>query len=505
VLSGTQAGVRAAKLMLNGQSALDAWTSAGNLQQSMKEVTYGSGPAIYFSGVLGSELNRVLAGATGSVMVTSPALKVDQPIQLPRGGITLDLGTSALTSAGANPYMLRIEGIEGVVIRGGALTSGSAGLLVSNSNQVRIEGMELRSLSSHGIVVTGSSGVVIRRNRLHGISGAPIMLHRGTVSSVVEHNDIDSNLGPSNVTAGIVLTDREVDLTSSPSAIFGPDGYWVISQPITSRLHPPHDNLIAYNRIMSNASSGIYVDGAVRNSVVFNTIAGNTKEGLCLDNGATANVVASNVIEQNGDRWGESDWVLTEDQVIAGGRLPDGTAAEKVPGISLDNAVYNIVFDNDVSHNFGGGIKMVRTGYFNLIGLNTVFSDNDGASASFHFFGIELGATPGDGSSDEFDYTPSHGNLVFSNSIRGAHYSGIYFDTGSDQNDVFENTILDATTWALESVAVMANSSLNNLTNLPSRNIGSGLDPALLTIGQPVLDPSSKYAGLRITAHELRR
>ena len=49
---------------------------------------------------------------------------------------------------------------------------------------------------------------------------------------------------------------------------------------------------------------------------------------------------------------------------------------------------------------------------------------------------------------------------------------------------------MDAQNRALESVAVMANNSLNNLTNLPSRNIGSGIDPALLKIGQPVVDPA---------------
>jgi hypothetical protein len=73
--------------------------------------------------------------------------------------------------------------------------------------------------------------------------------------------------------------------------------------------------------------------------------------------------------------------------------------------------------------------------------------------------------------------------------MRGNHYSGIFFDLGSDLNNIFDNTVMDAQVWALESVAVMANDTLNNLTNLSSRNIGSGLDPALLTIGQPVLDP----------------
>ncbi len=45
--------------------------------------------------------------------------------------------------------------------------------------------------------------------------------------------------------------------------------------------------------------------------------------------------------------------------------------------------MYNVVFGNSVQHNFGGGIKIVRTGYFNLIGLNVPLSNNDGASDGF--------------------------------------------------------------------------------------------------------------------------
>jgi parallel beta-helix repeat protein len=70
-------------------------------------------------------------------------------------------------------------------------------------------------------------------------------------------------------------------------------------------------------------------------------------------------------------------------------------------------------------------------------------------AAHFIFFGIELGAASG--SSPELDFTPSRGNIVFSNTIRGSHYSGIFFDDGSDTNNVLNNVVLDATFWALES------------------------------------------------------
>ena len=71
---------------------------------------------------------------------------------------------------------------------------------------------------------------------------------------------------------------------------------------------------------------------------------------------------------------------------------------------------------------------------------------------------------------------------MFSNAIRGNHYSGIFFAEDSDQNDVFDNVIMDAQDWALEAVKPMPNSALNNLTNLPSRNIAPGLSQDLLNL-----------------------
>ena len=489
VFSTTQVGTRAKALRLSAHSPLEGWSAAATLIEQFRAAQpENTDPAATFSGSTAAALNKFVASGVTSVAVTAPVLTVDQPIELNRDGVLLDLRSAVLSPAGTQPYMLRIEHARGVSVTGGRFASGSSGILVNLSNDVRIANTVMHDLSLHGIVVTGSSGVHLSRNRISAVSGAPILLDRGTSSSLVEGNEISANRGYSNITAGIVISDREVDLAANPAAIFGPDGYWVISQPMSQRQSPPHDNVVAFNRVTSNLASGIYVDGGVRNVIVSNTIEGNAKEGLCLDNGSTANVVSSNVIRRNGDRWGQPDWVLTADHVMGAGRLTDGTAAAKVPGISIDNAIYNIVFANNLSHNFGGGIKIVRTGFFNLIGLNTLFSNNDGAGASFHFFGIELGAAEGDDASGELDFTPSRGNIVFSNLIRGDHYSGIFFAAGSDQNDIFDNTIMDAQAWGLESVAVMANDALNNLTNLRSRNIGSGLDPVLLQIGQPAID-----------------
>jgi parallel beta-helix repeat protein len=402
--------------------------------------------------------------------------------------VTLDLGAAQLTPSGAVPYMLRVEHAVNVTVLGGDFSGGDSAVLVSFADGARVQEVTARGLSGDGIVITNSKNVLALRNTVTGCGGAGILLHRSS-GSVIARNEIDGGKGHANLEAGIVITDREVDLAANPRAVFGPDGYWVVEQPITTRLKPPHDNAIALNRVAFNAAGGIYVDGGVRNAILSNTIEGNAKEGLCLDNGSAANAVAYNTIRHNGKRWGEPDWVLAKDYVLAGGRLADGTPAEKVPGISLDNAIYNVIFANDVMHNYGGGIKIVRTGYFNSIGMNTVWSNNDGAGPVYHFFGIELGAASPDEQSPELDFTPSRGNLVFSNPIRGNHHSGIFFAAGSDRNDVFDNVIFDALYWALESYEPMENASLNNLTNLPSRNIASGLDPALAGPQQPPATP----------------
>ncbi len=472
---------RAHTLGLSSLDALAAWRRAGALLHQNEKAVESPRNAEVFNGAKASELNRLLLlPGISAVRVSGQSLTVDEPIQFMRGGIFLDLGTARLRASTKLAYALRIENVANVTILGGIVESGDSAFLISRASHVIIDGCRIRDLTGDGILVTHSEATVIRNNRITGLGGPGILIHGGSSSTLVEHNEITGNRGSSNMAAGIVISDREVNLADRAENLLGPDGYWVVSQPMAERLTIPENSVIAYNRVAGNQSSGIYVDGAVANVIALNSIEGNAKEGICFDNGATANVLALNDILENGSRWGESDAVMAKDSIASGGRLPDGTPATKVPGVSIDNAAYNLIFSNSVVHNFGGGIKIVRTGYFNVIGLNTVFANNDGASASFHFFGIELGAAALDAPSAELDGGPSRGNIVFSNTVRGPHYAGIFLAHGSDQNDIFDNVVMDAQHWALESVEPQANSSLNNLTNLPSRNIGSGLSPALM-------------------------
>ena len=497
---------RARALHLDEHSATEAWQQAEATLDHAQRVAAEPVPAapLLFNGTRASQLNVVLARRhTVAVEVQAPEIILDEPIRITHDHTYLNLGSAALhvdavAPASFGPYLLRIQKVHDVRVLGGFIGPPAGetiagppawAILISAASDVGILHTQISGLSGGGILVTNSSDVTVWANEFHDLRSAPVLLHGNTHRTVVAHSEIIHNLGSSNWQAGIVLTDRNADLVRDPSSLFDAGGYWVPAMPIVQRVTLPTDNVVAFNHIEGNAGSGIYSDGAARNVIVNNRIEGNSKEGTCLDNGSTANIVAYNLYRGNGKRWGKSDADLKRDFIDRFGRLPDGTSPAKVPAISIDNAAFNQVLFNVMDRNYGGGIKMVRTGEYNLIGFNTLTDDNMGRSESFHFFGIELGAAKADVAANDLDFTGSRGNEIFGNTIRGDHYAGIFFADGSDQNVVFDNSIFGATAWAMESVRPQANQTLNNLTNLKLRNISSGLDPTLLPQGAGQFDP----------------
>ena len=461
---------RAAKLNLTSSSAYEAWTGAQKLQSS--PVTLPASAPTPFDGTRASDLNTFLANSGASyIRITAPAITTDQSIVINRDGVTIDFGNTSVTATSSNLlFHVRIEGVHNVAILGGIFRNGNSGILIKNAANVLVSRADLASLSGGGVITMNSNYVMVCDNRIRGTQGPGIIVGAATALSTVTRNEVMGNGSGSNWTAGIVLSDRDVDYGADPQALLVYRNFGPPFEAIRDKIHPPHDCLIAWNRVIDGISQGIYADGAVRMVIVGNDILGNAKEGLCLDNGATANVVVSNIFQHNGNRWGQTDEVLTLD--FSNLRLPDGTAASKLPAISLDNALYNIVYGNNISHNYGDGIKSVRTTFFNVLAQNIIESDNDGVNAYYRFFGFFIGAISADVPASDIDFTSSRGNMIFSNLIRGPHSSGMYIQMGSDQNQIFDNIIKDVQIFAIESVLEMANYYQNNMTDRPSQNAG---------------------------------
>ena len=479
-----QLGKRAKELKLDARSAGEAWSAADGILRAARARANAAAPdgLRIFNGTRASELNVLLRDpAVQGVTVASAELVVDESILLRRAKFWLDLDGALLRSAKDTPrFLMRIENAPQTMVHGGVFINGDWGVLVEGSRDVTLVGGRYEGLRGGGVVLDNAPGAVLARASLTRNGEAAVLIHGDTVGGALLDNEIIGNLGPSNWHAGIVISDRNGAVADDPRVILNADRYGVREQPMPTRLHPPRRNVLAFNRVAFNASSGVYSDGGVESVIFDNNIEGNAKEGVCLDNGSTANVLAMNLVRANGKRWGKTDAELRMDFVDGVGRLPDGSSAAKTPGVSLDNSLYNIVYANQIERNYGGGVKMVRTAFFNIVGLNTIVDNNEGTNAHYHFFGIELGAAKADVAVSDLDFTPCRGNLIFGNIVRGTHYAGIFFGPGSTDNDIFDNAIFGATNWAMEQVRPQPNTSLNNLTNLPLRNISAGLDASLL-------------------------
>ena len=114
----------------------------------------------------------------------------------------------------------------------------------------------------------------------------------------------------------------------------------------------------------------------------------------------------------------------------------------------------------------------MRSAFSNTILSNQIIDNNRGASDTFHFFGIELST---DLNADEavqgLDFTPCYENIIARNTISGGHYAGVFMGEDAFMNDIFDNTFMDCTDWAMESLSEKYNSTLNNMANMPTRGI----------------------------------
>lgn len=444
----TQVYRRAELLDVDATTPYDTWATAAETVATDRDILPAllnqALPEREFTGTTLSELTRfVAAEAPAHITVANHTLIADTALTIESQDVVIDFAGASIDPGKRPPlWLIELRGAHDAAVTNAVISGGLNGILVDGGSRITVSDNDIDDLDQNGIVVTGDASLLsVDTNELGDLGRAGIMLH-GTVSSVlVEKNTVSDLQGHSNWNAGILLTGRRGDIAADPDAFFLPDGHWVVEEPIHERLENPERNIILDNTIQDGHSSGIYNDGAVANLFLRNRIDGNAKEGVCFDNGATANVFAGNVVTDNGRRWGQPDDVLAFESVLDEGRTVDGSAAAKLPGVSIDNAIYNQIYANEISDNWGGGIKMVRTSLFNLIGRNMMADNNLGRSAQMHFFGIELGAARADFPATDLDFVGSSGNILFHNMIQGDHYSGIFIARGSLQNELIDNDI----------------------------------------------------------------
>jgi parallel beta-helix repeat protein len=456
------------------------WKSIYNTSKQSVYDKVNSLKIVEFSGTTGSELNRFIEENTNSqILITSSEIMVDEPINIKSNIFLKGNGNTKLICNAPIDKAIILDKVENSGISGLKIDGNfNYGVYIIQSNNVLIKENNISNVNNKAIVVMGKNSYVnIISNYIHENKHGAIFINGNSSYGVIEGNTLLNNDGKENLTAGIVLASLEIK-----------DMYTAYNKHQDIYLYDlkdaPNNNVIKDNLIENGHSSGIYSDGGYMNYIVENEIRNNDKEGICLDYGTFGTYVYQNKIISNGGRSRQSDEDLERDFIGGFGRLEDGSSPAKLPGISIDNAAYNIIKDNIINLNYGSGIKMVRSGYRNIIMMNNISDNNAGESDKFHFFGIELGhASEPDKPVKGLDFTADYENIICRNTISGVHYSGIFIAEECYINDIFDNTIMDSEMFSIESLTDKFNSSVNNLANKESRGIS--LSNSVATIVLP--------------------
>ncbi len=345
------------------------------------------------------------------------------------------------------------------------------GIFLLGGENVRITNCTINCMEEKAICISGKlKGFQISNNVLNENGAGGVYLSGEVSDGLIENNQICGNRGTSNWMAGIVMTNVVSEDRGNIWETFDQAHHFPRKENLYGNLACPHNIILRDNEVSHNNASGIYSDGAYNCFVIGNKVEENDKEGICLDYGTIGFYLKENIFDGNGQRIRQTDEDLRMDFVLDAGRMEDGSAKAKLPGISLDNTAYNILENNIVINNYGGGIKMVRTTVRCLISENIVKDNNRGKNDVFHFFGIEAGAAVADVESKDMDFTPDYENIICRNSITGDHYSGIFVGENCYVNDIFDNVIMEPQMFAVEAISVRFNSIVNNLSNAGIRN-----------------------------------
>jgi len=447
------------------------FASAEKICNENKIYTSSVEKQIVYEGNSSLELQKIIDENPNTIIsIQSEIIEVTESIQLTSN--TYLIGNHTEFIGKGVEIIFLANGVENVLIDSIQI-SGEVdfGIYILNSKKVGIKNSSIQGLKQKPICVIGENQFIeISNNVLDKNEAGGIWISGNTSYCLIEKNTIMDNNGTSNWMAGLVLTNIKLQNEKNIWETFDSTHHFPYKENLYAQLECPHEMIVRKNEIKNNNASGIYSDGAYACYIVENHVKGNDKEGICLDYGTIGFYLKENIFDGNGERMRQTDKDLEMDFVLNAGRMENGSAKSKLPGISLDNTAYNILENNLVINNFGGGIKMVRTTVRSLIIENVIKDNNQGQNDVFHFFGIEIGAALADVESTDMDFTPDYENIICRNVISGDHYSGVFIGEECYVNDVFDNVIMEPQMFAIEAISLKFNSIVNNLSNANSRN-----------------------------------
>lgn len=470
-LKETQVMMKAEQLKLNFALIDDYSLYTQQLEQKITQqltVLPTTAPSHNFTGDSTQALNAFLNSIQppAQVQITAAQLKFDETITL-KTGIHLQ-GNHTKITGNAENFVFVGENIENFKLKGFDITAGKVGVYLKAVKNFVLEDLNLQTNQRGALLQGKSSTGLIRNNHFENNQNGGLAFIGEVKEIWVRHNQFTQTQDDSNWHAGFLMTDTFLgEEWIGNERDFVP---FAIRTPILKGIESlAAYNLIQENLFQANRAAGLYVDGGVGNVIAHNQFIDNDKQGLCLEGGALLNIVQHNNFTGNGRRQQQSDASLQQEQVLALGKMTDGTSVAKLPAIALDNAAYNLLLENTIRHNSGDGIKLVRTAFRNILIFNEILDNNQGQNSQFAFSGINLGYTA-DTLQEEgnHDFIPSVENIVAANTLYGAHEAGVHLEKDVTFNDVYNNLIYKFRNTAIADNSKRFNSLVDNAFPKPA-------------------------------------
>lgn len=342
-----------------------------------------------------------------------------------------------------NKFFIEIINCTNFYLDGILMGGGRNGILIHDSSDFHLERCRFTDLEGTAIALSDVKEFSIAHCSFENILSAAVLIVGNSHSGYLGHCTCKSSRGYFNHDAAFHLccTSNRVGPEHIPDRCHE-------SIPITAKNKRPHRIIIERCIATHCRAQGVYLEGAVNCLLEKNLLLQNTKEGICFDWGSCYNIFRKNSVSLNGERKNLSPSEIKADFISHYPLLDDNSSSMKLPGISMDNGCGNIIQDNIISSNFGGGIKLIRSALYNTITNNRISYNTLGANKFVPFVNsitiLGLGAENDEFDTDKpllLDFLPSVRNTVRNNIIH-EHLEPIFRDKKSLDNSISDNLIL---------------------------------------------------------------
>jgi len=291
-------------------------------------------------------------------------------------------------------------------------------IVLQECKRFGVSAVNARELEGYGIIAFDCCNFWIKNSAFEHCLASGIYLLGSICNALLESVKVSYSTGYFNWDAGIHINhcSPNVILADIPEKTHEPLS-------ILDKTKKPKRIEVVNCVFSNNRSQGVYLEGAEECLVHYNLFFKNNKEGICFDWGTRSCLFTNNNLSDNGRRQ-ISDQEAMDDFVTDFPVLQDGTSSCKLPGISIDNGAFNIISNNSITYNHGGGIKCVRSAVGNLFQGNIFYKNNlfeNQIFPNFHdILFLSLGSRGGefDGGTQLLDLKQSAFNLETGNFFR---------------------------------------------------------------------------------------